>query len=69
MTDDRLRLLTRDLEGRRVGVALADGSRLDDCELVSAGHHGALGLWLFTNGADTFVAVPDVTDVWEVPRR
>ena len=66
MTDDRLRLLTRDLEGHRVGVALTDGSRLDDCELVSAGRGGAQSLWLYANGADTLVALVDVTDVWEV---
>ena len=52
------------LEGRRVSVALADGSRLDDCELVSTGH-GAGTLWLFVNGDDVFVPVVDVTDAWE----
>ena len=66
MTSDRLHVLTRHLEGRRVGVALVDGSRLDDCWLVSAGRHGAEILWLYNNGADTFVTIPDVTDVWEV---
>lgn len=63
---DRLRVLTKHLEGRRVGVALADGSRFDDCHLVSAGRHGTESLWLYTNGADTFVTMLDVTDVWEV---
>jgi len=58
--------LIRGLEGRHVSVALADGSRLDDCELVSAGRHGVQSLWLYANGADTFVALVDVTDVWEV---
>ena len=66
MTNDRLRVLTRHLEGRRIGVALADGSRLDDCQLVSAGRDGAPSLWLYNNGADTFVTLIDVTDVWEV---
>ena len=66
MTDDRLCFLTRHLEGRRVCVALVDGSRLDDCQLVSAGRHGAPSLWLYANGADTFVTMLDVTDVWEV---
>ena len=65
MTNDRLRVLTRHLEGHRVGVALVDGSRLDDCELVSAGRHGSESLWLYSNGADTFVTIGDVTDVWE----
>ena len=66
MTDDRLRLLTRHLEGHRAGVALADGSRLDDCQLISAGRDGARSLWLYANGADTFVTMLEVADVWEV---
>lgn len=66
MSDDRLRVHTRHLEGRHVGVALVDGSRLDDGELVSAGHAGAQSLWLYSNGADTFVTILDVIDVWEV---
>ena len=52
-------------EGRQVSVALADGSRIDDCQLVSAGRNGAASLWLFTNGADRFVALADVTALWE----
>jgi hypothetical protein len=56
----------RQWEGRQVSVALADGSRIDDCQLVSAGRNGAATLWLFTNGADLFVAYDDVTDIWEV---
>lgn len=58
--------LIRHLEGRHVNVALADGSRLDDYVLVSAGRAGVESLWLFANGADRFVALNDVTDVWEV---
>lgn len=73
MTNDRVAELSQYLEGRRVSVALVDGSRIDDCELVSAGHHGVRNLWLYTNGADTFVALADVTDLWEIlasgPRR
>jgi hypothetical protein len=55
----------RYLEGHHICVALVDGSRLDDCELVSAGRQGVDSLWLFANGADRFVALIDVTDVWE----
>jgi hypothetical protein len=66
MLDDRLCRLTRLLEGRRIGLALADGSRLDDCQLVSAGRNGSPSLWLYANGADTFVTMLDVRDVWEV---
>jgi hypothetical protein len=64
MTVERVITLVGHLEGRRVSVALCDGSRLDDCELVSAGH-GAGTLWLFVNGSDVFVPVTDVTDAWE----
>ena len=64
MTVERVSSLIGHLEGRRVSLALADGSRLDDCELVSAGH-GAETLWLFVNGDDMFVPVAHVTDAWE----
>lgn len=56
------------LEGQRICLALADGSRFDDCELVSAGRHRVNTLWLFTNGADVFVPVEDVIDLWEAAR-
>ena len=64
---DRLRLteLVRDLEGRQVCIALADGTRIDDCQLVSAARSEAATLWLYDNGADRFVALVDVRDVWE----
>lgn len=64
MTVERVTRLIGHLEGRRVNLALADGSRLDDCELVSAGR-GTATLWLFVNGDDVFVPVTDVTDAWE----
>jgi hypothetical protein len=53
------------LEGHRVCLALRDGRRFDDCQLVSAGRASAPTLWLYTNGADAFVPVEDVLDVWE----
>lgn len=55
----------RSLEGRQVSVALADGSRIDDCQLVSAGRPGTQTLWVFCNGTDTFVPLLDVLEVWE----
>ena len=64
MTVERVSSLIGHLEGRRVSVSLADGSRLDDCELVSAGH-GAPTLWLFVNGDDVFIPMAEVTDAWE----
>ncbi len=65
MTNQGTAQRLRDLEGRHVSVALADGSRIDDCELVSA-HHRAHTLWLYENGADIFVPLAAVTDLWEV---
>jgi hypothetical protein len=56
----------RHLEGRQVGVALRDGSRIDDCQLVSAGRKGTRTVWVFANGADTFVGLDEVVDIWEV---
>ena len=57
----------RMFEGLRVSVALTDGSRIDDCQLVSAGRHATRSLWLFVNGTDCFVPVAAVVDIWEVP--
>jgi hypothetical protein len=50
------------MEGRQVSLALIDGSRIDDCQLVLA---GKFKLWVFVNGHDAFVRVDRVTDVWE----
>jgi hypothetical protein len=55
----------RSLEGRHVCVALQDGARLDDCELVSMARHPVTSLWLFTNGSDVFVPLDAVVEVWE----
>jgi hypothetical protein len=55
----------RMFEGSQVSVSLRDGSRLDDCQLVSAGRTGTRTMWLFSNGDDLFVAQDDVIDVWE----
>jgi hypothetical protein len=53
------------LEGQQVSVALRNGARIDDCQLVSAGRATTTTLWLFSNGADVFVSLGDVVDVWE----
>jgi hypothetical protein len=42
-----------------------EGSRLDDCQLVSTGRNGVHSLWLFCDGCDTFVLVDDIIDLWE----
>jgi hypothetical protein len=56
-----------ELEGRQVSVALDDGSRLDDCHLMSAGRKGAPSLWLVAGGDDLFIPLGRVVDVWEAP--
>lgn len=61
MTREQRRGL-RDLEGRLVHLALADGSRLDGVALVSAGKST---VWVFANGEDLFVPVDSVVDAWE----
>lgn len=53
------------LEGRQVSVALRNGSRIDDCQLVSAPRARTETVWLFSNGADLFLSVGDLIDVWE----
>ena len=53
------------LEGRQVSLALRNGDRIDDAQLVSARRNRAGTLWLFTNGSDRFIAVEDVIEVWE----
>jgi hypothetical protein len=54
----------RDLEGRQVCLALADGSRIDDCSLVSAGRRGATTVWVFANGSDAFIPRADIVAAW-----
>jgi hypothetical protein len=58
---DQLRIL----EGRHVSLALRDGSRIDDCQLVSAGRAGAR-MWIFTQGVDVFLSLNDLVDAWEL---
>lgn len=53
------------LEGRQVSVALRNGCRIDDCQLVSAPRARTQTVWLFSNGDDVFVSLTDVIDVWE----
>ena len=55
----------RALEGARVSVALRDGSRIDDCQLVAANRRGTGTVWLFWNARDLFVPAQDVVDLWE----
>ena len=64
MTREQLNQLAW-LEGRQVNIALRDGSRIDDSQLVSAGRTHVASVWVFDNGDDTFVAVEDIVDIWE----
>lgn len=54
------------LEGRQVSISLRNGSRIDDCKLVSSGRTWVPHVWLYANGADTFVPLDEVVDLWEV---
>jgi hypothetical protein len=58
----------RSFEGRHVCLALAGGARIDDCQLISAGRPRTSTVWVFAGGADTFVPLSDVLDVWESAR-
>ena len=61
MTGHRLPDLMR-FEGHRVGIALTDGSRIDDCQLVFAGRDR---VWVFSNGRDKWLNATTVCDFWE----
>ena len=52
------------LEGRQVNVAFCNGTRIDDCNLVSTGRDRLDTLWLFIDGEDLFVSRSDVVEVW-----
>jgi hypothetical protein len=54
----------RALQGRRVSIALVDGSRIDDCQLVSARGGATVKVWVFVNGEDLFLSQDDIADVW-----
>ena len=64
MSTNRIQQL-KALEGRRVGLAVRGGVRIDECELISAGRGRARTLWVFAEGNDAFVPIDDVIDVWE----
>jgi hypothetical protein len=55
----------RSMEGHHVFISLADGSRLDDVELVSAGHGRAATLWISDGETDSMIKASDVVDLWE----
>jgi hypothetical protein len=61
MTGHCLRDLVQ-LEGRRVGIVLTDGSRIDDCHLVFAGRDR---VWVYVDGEDAWLGASTVSDFWE----
>lgn len=58
-------LRIQSLEGHCVCVALRDGTRIDDCQLVSCGRQAVGSMWVYSNGFDRFVDLGDVIDLWE----
>ena len=55
----------RDLEGQSVSLALADGSRLDEVVVVSAGRGRVSSLWLDVGGMDLFIHQSQVVGAWK----
>ena len=60
-----IRGVLRELEGREVSLALADGSRLDAVTLISAGRGRTPTVWLFAQGIDVFLPRRCVIAAWE----
>jgi hypothetical protein len=55
----------RRLEGRRVCLSLVDGTRIDECQLVSVAPTGRRTVWVYKNGEDAFIPIADICDAWE----
>ncbi len=63
---DSLRGRLAALVGRGVSLTLVDGTRLDDCQLVSQPRVRGVGTaWIVHSGDDVFVPVEAIADVWE----
>jgi len=52
------------IDGRQVNVALRDGTRIDDCQLIAIRRGGIDILWLFADGEDHFIACDNVLGLW-----
>ena len=63
---EQIHVMLRHLEGRRVALVLDDGSRILDCQLISAGRPGLSSVWIRIDGTDNFVPVMTVTEVREI---
>jgi hypothetical protein len=51
-----------------VSLALGDGSRIDDCQLVSAPRGQSDRVWVCAGGRDLFVNLTDIADVFPARR-
>jgi hypothetical protein len=58
----------KSLEGQHVCIALDDGSRIDDCQLVSAPRGQADRVWVCVGDRDVFVAAEAIADAWPARR-
>ena len=56
----------RHLEGRQVGLVLTDGSSILEAQLISAGRPGLSSVWVLIDGADNFIPLLAVTQVYEI---
>ena len=66
MAEQQIHRALRHLEGRHVGLVLSDGSRIVDAQLISAGRPGLSSVWVLVDGADNFIPLMAVTEVWEI---
>jgi hypothetical protein len=63
---DSLRSRLAALVGRAVSLTMADGTQLEQCELVSHPRGRRLRTaWIVHGGDDMFVPVEAIADVWE----
>lgn len=62
---EQIHVTLRHLEGRQVALVLNDGTRILDCQLISAGRPGLSSVWILIEGTDNFVPVTSVVEVWE----
>jgi hypothetical protein len=46
-------------------LALADGSRIDDCQFVAAPRGELRRVWVCVDGNDVFLPAEDINDLWE----
>ena len=63
---DQIHVTLRHLEGRRVGFALSDGSRILDAQLISAGRPGLSSVWVLIDGTDNFIPLMTISEAWEI---